>query len=77
MPVHVATDLTPEQVKAYRLMDNRTAQETSWDAELLPLELSELADLDFDLALTGFEPDELAAFLAEPTEGLTDPDDGA
>jgi len=75
VPVHVAAGLTPEQVKAYRLMDNRSAQETSWDEELLPLELSELAGLDFDLALTGFEPDELAAFLAEPTEGLTDADD--
>jgi DNA modification methylase len=56
-------------------MDNRSSQETSWDADLLPLELSELAGLDFDLAFTGFEPDELAAFLAEPTEGLTDPDE--
>ena len=75
VPVHVATDLTPAQVKAYRLADNRTAQETTWDVELLPLELAELADLEFDLALTGFDPDELAAFLAEPTEGLTDPDE--
>jgi DNA modification methylase len=74
VPVHVATDLSPEQVKAYRLMDNRSAQETSWDLDLLPLELSELAGLEFDLSLTGFEPDELAAFLAGPTEGLTDPD---
>jgi DNA modification methylase len=74
VPVHVATDLTPQQVRAYRLMDNRSAQETSWDMDLLPLELSELADFEFDLALTGFEPDELAAFLAEETEGLTDPD---
>ena len=75
VPVHVATDLTPQQAKAYRLADNRSAQETSWDMDLLPLELAELFDLEFDLALTGFEPDELAAFLAEPTEGLTDPDE--
>src|SRR5665647_1793610 len=74
VPVHIATGLTPEQVKAYRLMDNRSSQETSWDLDLLPLELSELAGFEFDLALTGFEPDELAAFLAEETEGLTDPD---
>jgi DNA modification methylase len=74
VPVHVATNLTPQQVKAYRLMDNRAAQETSWDMDFLPLELAELADLEFDLGLTGFEPDELAAFLAEPTVGLTDPD---
>jgi DNA modification methylase len=75
VPVHIAAGLTPAQAKAFRLMDNRSAQETSWDADLLPLELSELAGLEFDLALTGFEPDELAAFLAEPTEGLTDADD--
>jgi len=74
VPVHVAAGLTSEQVKAYRLMDNRSSQETSWDLDLLPLELSELAGFEFDLALTGFEPDELAAFLAEETEGLTDPD---
>ncbi len=75
VPVHVASGLTPEKVKAYRLADNRTAQETSWDSELLLLELSELVDLDIDTALTGFEPEEIAAFLASPTEGLTDEDE--
>jgi len=74
VPVHVATGLTPEQVKAYRLMDNRSSQETSWDGDLLPLELEELLGLQVDLALTGFEAEELAAILATPTEGLTDPD---
>jgi hypothetical protein len=74
VPVIVCADLSAAKAKALRLMDNRSAQETSWDAELLPLELAELAGLDFDLALTGFEPDELAAYLAEPTAGLTDPD---
>jgi len=38
----------------------------------LPPELSELAGLEFDLSWTGFEPDELAAFLASPTGRLTD-----
>jgi len=75
VPVHVATDLSPEQVKAYRLMDNRSSQETSWDLELLPLEIAELEGFEFDLALTGFDPDELTALLASPTEGLTDPDE--
>jgi DNA modification methylase len=75
VPVIVCSDLSAAKVKALRLADNRTAEETSWDAELLPLELAELLDCDFDLALTGFEPDEIAAFLAEPNEGLTDPDD--
>src|SRR5829696_1256395 len=54
VPVHVAEGLTPAQVKAYRLADNRTHEEAEWDEELLSLELGELRDLDFDLGLTGF-----------------------
>jgi len=74
VPVHVACGLTPSQAKAYRLADNRSAQETSWDFGLLPDELVELDGLDYDLALTGFDAAELAGFLDGPTEGLTDPD---
>ena len=37
--MHVACGLTPQQVKAYRIADNRSAQETTWDFGLLPLEL--------------------------------------
>ena len=75
VPVHVATDLSPAQVKAYRLADNRTGEETSWDLELLPLELAELSELDYDLELLGFNESELASFMATPNPGLTDPDD--
>src|SRR5262245_60778504 len=39
VPVHAATNLTPAQVKAYRLADNRTNQETDWDYDLLGPEL--------------------------------------
>src|SRR5499427_4474857 len=38
-PVHVADNLTPAQVRAYRLLDNRSHEETSWDEDLLGLEL--------------------------------------
>jgi DNA modification methylase len=75
VPVHVAVGLTAAQVKAYRLMDNRSNQETSWDSELLSLELEELAGLGCDLALTGFSNEELTALLASATEGLCDPDE--
>jgi DNA modification methylase len=75
VPVHVATDLTPQQVKAYRLADNRTAEETSWDLELLPLEIAELADLGYDLGVLGFSPDELVKLGFTATEGLVDPDE--
>ena len=71
VPVHVATDLSPEQIKAYRLADNRTAQETRWDPDLLPAEIGELVTLACDLEPLGFDPKELAELLA-PSEGLVD-----
>ena len=72
VPVHVAEGLSPAQIRAYRLADNRLNEDTRWDEELLSLEL---ADLDgFDLELTGFEPGELNA-LVSPTEGHTSEDD--
>jgi DNA modification methylase len=75
VPVHVAEGLTPSQVKAYRLADNRTHEEAEWDEDLLSLELGDLRDLDFDLGLTGFDDDEIARALAQGGEGLTDPDE--
>src|SRR5260221_14589376 len=58
VPVHVAKDLTPAQIKAYRIADNQTNTLAEWDAELLPLELHELEALDFDLSPLGFDGDE-------------------
>jgi DNA modification methylase len=66
VPVHVAGNLTLAQVKAYRLMDNRSHQETDWDLDLLGPELQELKGLDFDLELTGFDENEMADLLADP-----------
>jgi hypothetical protein len=60
-PVVVASDLTPTQCKAYRLADNRTNEEASWDNPLLALELEDLKLDAFDLGLMGFDADELAA----------------
>lgn len=74
VPVHVATDLTPAQVKAYRLMDNRSHDETKWDFDILGAELWDLKSLDLDLKLTGFDQDEMAALMVEKAEGLTDED---
>jgi hypothetical protein len=72
----VATDLTPAQVKAYRVADNQTSTLSSWDMELLPLELKDLQGLDFDIALLGFSAEQLTTILAPAgNEGLTDPDD--
>src|SRR5688500_17306095 len=46
VPVHVATDLTAGQLKAYRIADNQTATLAEWDYELLPLELADLQGMD-------------------------------
>ena len=66
VPVRVADNLTPAQVKAYRLMDNRSHEETDWDLDLLGPELEELHGLDFDLELTGFDSHEIEDFVADP-----------
>jgi DNA modification methylase len=76
IPVHVASDLTPAQVKAYRIADNKTAELAEWNLELLPIELSELRDCNYDLGLLGFDQDELVKLLGgEIKDGLCDPDD--
>jgi hypothetical protein len=63
-PVHVARGLTPAQAKAYRLMDNRASENAEWDEALLGLELGDLQGEGFDLALTGFDDEELNRLLA-------------
>ena len=75
VPVHVATDLTPDEVRAYRLADNKTAELASWDDALLSIELDALRGAGIDWTLLGFDEEELAKLLAPAgTEGLTDPD---
>jgi DNA modification methylase len=76
VPVHVATDLTPAQVQAYRIADNQTASLAEWDFDLLPIELTSLRDAQFDLDLLGFDQDELARILNPiVADGECDPDD--
>jgi ParB-like chromosome segregation protein Spo0J len=76
VPVHVAKDLTPEQVKAYRIADNKTAELAEWYMDLLPIELKDLQAADFDLSVLGFDADELAKLLDGGIQaGLTDPDE--
>ena len=76
VPVHVATDLTPEQIKAYRIADNRLGELSQWDLDLLPQELSELDAVNFDLDVIGFSEDELSRLLNDDiAEGLVDPDE--
>jgi hypothetical protein len=76
VPVHVAKDLSPEQARAYRIADNKSADLATWDLDLLPIELTALRDAEFDLGLIGFDDEELARLLTgDVKEGETDPDD--
>lgn len=54
VPTIIADDLTPEQIKAFRLADNKVGEIATWDEELLNAELDELADLDLDFDMTEF-----------------------
>src|SRR5438034_3449159 len=68
VPVILCDEWTPAQVKAFRLMVNRSVSWAEWDEELLSLELQELNSEAFDLTLTGFDPGEIDGLLAIPDE---------
>ena len=76
IPVVVADDLTPTQVRTFRLLANRSATWADWNDEALRLEMAELRlELD-DLRVTGFDDKELDALLLDTTAaGEKDPDD--
>jgi len=72
----VAKGWSEAKKRAYVLADNKLALNAGWDNEMLALELGEIGDLGFDLDLTGFTAEEIAALMPEQIEpGLTDPDD--
>ena len=77
VPVVLADDLSETQIKAFRLLANRSANWAEWDDELLALELEDLQAQDFNLELTGFDFDEIDRLLNADTEpaGNTDDDD--
>ena len=78
IPVHVAVELTPEQIRALRIADNKTAELAEWDLEKLGIELKAIedGDLEVDLGALGFDQDELAKLLDPGVHaGLTDADE--
>lgn len=55
VPCIVASDLSPEQIKAFRITDNKTSEFAEWNMEMLEQELSELQQMDFDMGKFGFD----------------------
>jgi DNA modification methylase len=68
VPVLLCDEWTPAQVKAFRLMVNRSVTWADWNEELLALELQDLKTLDFNLDLTGFDVPEIDAMLILPAD---------
>lgn len=65
VPVIRVSDLTPEQVKAFRIADNKVAEISEWDSELLVQELSDLKSFNYDIDLTGFSDIEVSNLLPD------------
>lgn len=59
VPVHMAVGLSDHEAAAYRLADNRSNEEASWDMGKLAISLGDLAAAGFDMKLTAFDPPEL------------------
>lgn len=77
---HVPTikleDLSPDQVRAYVIADNKLAENAGWDKSILAIELQHLLAIegDFDVTVTGFEIPEIDLILSTPID-KPDPDD--
>jgi len=68
IPCIIADDLTEAQIKAFRIADNRVAQESEWDMELLNIEIETLKELDFDIDNLGFDDNEIDSILIHENE---------
>ncbi|MGA8989534.1 MAG: ParB/Srx family N-terminal domain-containing protein, partial [Rhodoplanes sp.] len=75
VPTIVARGWSEAQCQAYAIADNKLTESSRWDEELLGLELGDLQAAGFDLALTGFDQDELDRLLVIEPDGNADPDD--
>lgn len=81
IPCVIADNLNEERIKAYRIMDNKSAEFASWNYGLLTKEMTDLLEADYDLDFTGFSEEELADLGLDfnldefAEEGLTDDDE--
>jgi DNA modification methylase len=79
IPVIRVEHLSEAQLRAYSLADNKLAEKAGWDREALAVELEELQvvlpEVGLDLAVTGFEPDEVDALLLDSAEDGVNPAD--
>jgi len=73
VPILQVDHLTPAQVRAYVIADNKLSENAGWDRKLLALELQELSiDLNFDVTITGFETGEIDLLISGLSGDATD-----
>src|SRR6516225_2758964 len=73
VPTVPVDHLTPTQIRAYIIADNKLAENAGWDRALLALELQELSvDLNFDVTVTGFETAEVDLLIQDLSESAAD-----
>jgi ParB-like chromosome segregation protein Spo0J len=75
VPVHIAKGLSEAQKKAFRIMDNKSAEFAIWDKALLKDELLAIADLDFDMTATGFDLSDINKLTADALLNLPNEND--
>lgn len=68
VPTITLAGLTEAQKRAYVIADNRLPLNAGWDEQMLAVELDDLRDMDFDLSLLGFSPQELNDLIGTPNE---------
>ena len=66
--------LSSSEIRAYRIADNRLAEEADWDRDALRLEITELLDLEIDIELTGFEVGEIDILIDDGSGEALDED---
>lgn len=59
IPCFIADNLNDEKIKAYRIMDNKSAEYASWNYGLLTKEMTDLLESNYDLEFTGFTDKEI------------------
>ena len=79
LPVLVASGMSAADIKAYRIADNKLAEMSSWDRDVLKFEFGEILEIDdtFDLQYTGFDTAEIDLVLNPGSADDTGPDDDA
>lgn len=73
VPIIARHGLSQAQKRAYRIADNKVAENSEWDSKLLATELDALKAMGFDMALTGFDTTEIDLILRPPPSKHTEP----